>query len=350
MRKILHMDIDAFFAQVEQMDHPEYKGKPVIIGGTSDRGVVATASYEARKYGIHSAMPSFRARKLCPDGIFLRGDFNRYQELSKAVFGIVSHYSDKVEKVSIDEAYLDVTDHESAYQSAVKLKKHIKDEVGLTVSVGVSYNKFLAKLASDWNKPDGIKVIGPEDLPEILKPLPIKKVHGLGKKSVQRLNKIGIFTIDDLLQYSEDFLIQFLGSYGKTIYQRIRGIDDRPVEMSGERKSIGKETTLKVDTLVIDDLSDHLMRFAVLIAKTLSKRGWVAYTVTVKLKTEDFESHTRSKTLNIYVSEAHEIYGVALELLKSKPLPKPIRLIGLSTSTFEEKDHIQLTFSNDLFT
>lgn len=344
-RKILHVDMDAFFASVEQLDHPELRGKPVIVGGSSDRGVVSTCSYEARKYGVHSAQPTFMAKKLCPNGIFVRGNMQRYSEVSKQVFEILYSVCDKVQVVSIDEAYLDVT---ALYYSPLFIAKHIKKrvkaEIGLTLSVGISYNKFLAKLASDWNKPDGIMMITRDMVPDILKPLAIGKVHGLGKKSVEKLNKIGIFTIGDLLRYDRDFLENYMGKFGPEIYDRINGIDDRPVRTeSGDRKSIGTETTLKKDIENKADVKPYLEKFSHKIAEILKRKQVVAKTVTIKLKTSDFIQHTRSKTLNIHVEKAEDIQQVAFDLLDEYPWQDPVRLIGLTVSNFESVENMQIS-------
>jgi DNA polymerase-4 len=345
-RKILHVDMDAFFASVEQLDHPEYRNKPVIVGGSSDRGVVATCSYEARKYGVHSAQPAYMARKLCPDGIFVHGNHKRYSEVSKAVFRILHEICDKVQVVSIDEAYLDVTDlYYSPMYIAKYIKKKVKDEIGLTLSVGISYNKFLAKLASDWNKPDGIKMITRDMVPDILKPLPIRKVHGLGAKSVEKLNKIGIFTIGDLLAYNEDFLESYLGKFGKEIFERINGIDDRPVDVSsGDRKSIGTETTLSKDLSEKSEIEHYFKGFSEKISDIMKKKNVVAKTVTIKLKTKDFDSHTRSRTVNISVQEAEDIFQIAKELLNEYDLSIPVRLVGIAVSNLEDMSTIQLSF------
>jgi len=344
-RRILHVDMDAFFASVEQLDHPEWRGKPVIVGGGEDRGVVATCSYEARVYGVHSAQPGFEARKRCPHGIFVRGRMSRYKEVSQQIFTILRSICDHVEVVSIDEAYLDVT---SLYYSPVYvaryIKDQVKDQVGLTLSVGVSYNKFLAKLASDWHKPDGIKVIEKKDVPDILRPLSIKKVHGLGRKSVEKLNRLGIFTIDDLLSYDLSFIESFLGKYGREIYDRIRGVDDRPVaSSSGPPKSIGSETTLSVDAKTPEAIRDHLLRFSDQIAASLAKRNMEAMTVTVKWKTMDFENHTKSKTVSMAISDAEGIFEWAWRLIQEYDFHKPIRLIGISVSTLKDKSYEQLT-------
>jgi len=343
-RKILHVDMDAFFAAVEQLDHPEWRGKPVIIGGTSRRGVVSTASYEARVYGVHSAMPGFQAKKLCPHGIFVRGNMARYKEISDQVFEILHDVTDLIQPVSIDEAFLDVTGifHSPEYIGRY-IKKRVQDELGLTISVGISYNKFLAKLASEWNKPDGFFVISRDMVPDILRPLSISKVHGLGKKSVERLNRIGIFTIDDLLQYEKEDLKLFLGSWGEEIYDRIRGIDDRPVHLDRERKSIGKETTLKEDTDDKEVMKACLKDFSESVAKVMKRKGVEGKTLTVKFKTKDFEGHTRSRTLSMPVSRADDIYNEAVMVLEQIEFPKKIRLIGLSLSNLVPLTEHQIT-------
>jgi DNA polymerase-4 len=349
-RKILHVDMDAFFASVEQLDNPELRGKPVIVGGSSDRGVVATCSYEARKYGIHSAQPTFMAKKLCPDAIFVRGHMSRYSEVSKQIFEILYSICDKVQVVSIDEAYLDVTDlFYSPTYIAKYIKKRVKNEIGLTLSVGISYNKFLAKLASDWNKPDGIMEITEKMVPEILKPLPIRKVHGLGKKSVEKLNKIGIFTISDILNYDKNFFESYLGKFGTEIYDRVNGIDDRAVAVeSGGRKSIGTETTLSEDSDDVEKLKEYLSKFAEKIEVILDKKHVSAKTITIKLKTHDFEQHTRSKTLNSYICKREEIETTAHDLLDDYKLDTKIRLIGLSLSNFEDREQEQLSFFSNM--
>lgn len=348
-RKILHVDMDAFFAAVEQLDHPEWQGKPVIVGGVSRRGVVSTASYEARVYGVHSAMPGFQAKKLCPHGIFVRGNMQRYKEISDQVFKILGDVTDIIQPVSIDEAYLDVTGifHSPEYIGKY-IKKRVKEETGLTISVGISYNKFLAKLASEWNKPDGFYVITKDMVPDILKPLAISKVHGLGKKSVERLNRIGIFTIGDLLQYRKEDLKLFLGSWGEEIYERIRGIDDRPVNLDRERKSIGKETTLKEDTDDKEVMKACLLDFSESVAKVMKRKSVEAKTVTVKFKTKDFEGHTRSRTLSMPVSRAEDIYEEAVHVLEQIDFPKKIRLIGLSMSNLVPLEERQITLFESL--
>ncbi len=346
-RKIIHVDMDAFFAAVEQRDNPKLKGKPVIVGGRSDRGVVATCSYEARKYGVHSAMPTFIAKQKCPNGIFLPTRHKRYKEVSREIFEIFYELTDLVEPLSIDEAYLDVTEvKENALDIAWHIKREVMKRSGLTISVGISYNKFLAKLASDWNKPNGIKIITQNMVPDILRPLSISKVYGIGKKSANKLNKIGIFTIDDLMKLPKQYLIDFFGKYGIEIYDRIRGIDTREVKPSREIKSIGRETTLKEDTMDREILKKFLLDFSKDISGSLNKRNLSAKTITIKIKTSSFETHTKSKTILQYTDSAEEIFHVALDILNQIEIGEGIRLIGLTTSNFSDSELEQLTFFN----
>lgn len=344
-RIILHVDMDAFFASVEQLDNKVLKGKPVIVGGVSERGVVSTCSYEARKYGIHSAMPIFMARKLCPHGIYVRTRMFRYKEVSRKVFDILREVTEVIEPLSIDEAYLDITN--SRFKNGMEAAKYIKfrvfKEVGLTISIGISYNKFLAKLASDWNKPNGIKVITKDMIPSILLPFPISKIYGLGKKSVERLNNIGIFTVKDLYDMPKEFYIEYLGKYGLEIYDRIRGIDNREVEVERDRKSYGRERTLKSDTNDKDELLQYLMDFSREISEQLIRLNIEGKTITVKYKTESFQSHTRSKTLNFYTNNFNDIYRVCEEILNNEEIKENIRLIGVTVSSFKESSIEQLT-------
>lgn len=342
---ILHVDMDAFFASVEQRDNPELKGKPVIVGGISERGVVSTCSYEARKYGVHSAMPIFMAKEKCPNGIFISGRYGRYTKVSQDIFKILNDVTPLVEPVSIDEGYLDLS--KSRFNSGMEAARYIKNrifkEIGLTISVGISYNKFLAKLASDWNKPNGIKEISKEMVPEILFPIPLSKVHGLGKVSVAKLNNMGIFYVKDLYRMDKKFCIEYLGKNGLDIYDRIRGIDNREIETVRERKSVGKEKTLKFDTNDKEELLHYIREFSFEIEKLLNAKNVMGKTVTLKFKTKDFENHTRSRTLNNYISSHEEIYNVSKELLESEELKSSLRLIGISISSFKEKEIEQMT-------
>ena len=344
-RLILHVDMDAFFASVEQLDNKELRGKPVIVGGVSERGVVSTCSYEARKYGIHSAMPVFIARKLCPQGIYLRTRMFRYKQVSEQVINILKDVTEIIEPLSIDEAYLDITNSrfKSGIEAANYIKSRVLREVGLTISIGISYNKFLAKLASDWNKPNGIKIITRDMIPEILLPFPVSKIYGLGKKSVEKLNNMGIFTVKDLYEMPKEFYVEYLGKYGLEIYDRIRGIDNREVEVQRDRKSYGRERTLKIDTKEKEDLLEYLYDFSKEISNQLIRQNLEGKTITVKYKTEDFQSHTRSKTLNFYTNNFQDIYNVCEEILNNEEISENIRLIGVTVSSFKENTVQQLT-------
>jgi DNA polymerase IV len=346
MKKIiLHVDMDAFFASVEQLDHKEYRGKPVIVGGVSERGVVSTCSYEARKYGIHSAMPIFMAQKLCPHGIYVRTRFIRYKEISQKAFSILMDVTEKIEPVSIDEAYLDITDSKfnDGLEAANYIKFRVKKEIGLNISVGVSYNKFLAKLASDWNKPNGIKIIEEAMIPEILFNLSISKVHGLGKKSVEKLNNIGIFNVKDLYEMPMEFYVEYLGKYGLEIYDRIRGIDLREVEVNRDRKSYGKERTLSTDTDNKEDLLEYIKDFLKDISSYLINNNIEGKTVVLKYKTYDFRSYTRSKTLTYYTNKYEDLLNTTEELLNLENIKEDIRLIGVTITSFKENKVKQIS-------
>lgn len=343
--EILHVDMDAFFAAVEQRDNPELRGKPVIVGGVSERGVVSTCSYEARKFGVHSAMPMFMARERCPNGIYISGRYGRYTRVSQQIFKILNEVTSLVEQVSIDEGFLDLSQgkFESGMEAARYIKNRVYKEVGLTLSIGISYNKFLAKLASDWNKPNGIKEIGREMIPEILLPLFISKIHGLGNVSVMKLNNMGIYYIKDLYKMPKEFYLEYLGKNGLEIYDRIRGIDNRKVEVIHERKSVGKERTLKADTKNKEELLEYIKEFSFEIEEVLNRKNVRGKTITLKYKTKYFENHTRSKTLSNYIGTSAEIFKAAEELLESEELNEEIRLIGISISSFKETEVQQLT-------
>ena len=342
---ILHVDMDAFFASVEQRDNPDLRGKPVIVGGVSERGVVSTCSYEARKFGVHSAMPMFMAREKCPNGIYVSGRYGKYTKVSQDVFKILNEVTPLVEQVSIDEGFLDLS--QGKFREGMEAARYIKNrvfrEVELTLSIGISYNKFLAKLASDWNKPNGIKEIKKEMLPNILMPLPISKIHGLGKVSVAKLNNMGIYFIRDLYRMPKEFYTEYLGKNGTEIYDRIRGIDNRKVEIVRERKSVGKEKTLRSDTKNKEELLEYIKEFSFEIEEVLSRKNVSGKTVTLKFKTKDFENHSRSKTLNNYIGTHSEIFKVAEELLECEDLKEEVRLIGVSISSFKETEVQQLS-------
>lgn len=351
-RKIIHFDIDAFFASVEQLDHPEFKGKPLIVGGDSDRSVVSTCSYEARVYGVKSAMSIVVAKKLCPHGIYVYGNMKRYSDISHQIFEWIESQFEMVQRVSIDEAYIDVSDFPSPWEVAREIKKQILSMTGLTVSVGISYNKFLAKLASDWNKPDGIFEIKTSDIPNILLPLPIIKIHGLGKKTCEKLNRIGIFTIEDLYQYPSELLNNIIGeSWAKEILERIHGIDHRPVKEYAQRKSYGKETTLEEDTEDREQIYNILKIYLNKIHKRLEEKGLMAKTLTIKIKYGDFEQFTKSHSLEYHTNDIGILTDTLQSMYDSLSLTKNVRLVGLTFSNFEDIDYkqfnlLELTSSN----
>ncbi|QLY78694.1 DNA polymerase IV [Clostridium intestinale] len=342
-KKIIHVDMDAFFASVEVMDNPKLKGKPVIVGGTSERGVVATCSYEARAFGVHSAMPLFMAKEKCPHGVYLPVRYGRYKEISRKVFSILEEITSIIEPVSIDEAYLDVTNSNlTSMEAALYIKKAIRRELGITISAGISYNKFLAKIASEWNKPDGIKEITEDMVPEILFPLSVSKIHGLGEKSVKKLNNIGIFRVKDLYALPNELFTYYFGKYGDDIYNRIRGIDNREVKINHDRKSIGKETTLRKNTNDREELLEYIDRFSKEISDILIDRNLSGRTLTIKYKTWDFKSHTKSKTLMNHVDKYDEIFKNAVDILTDELIEEELRLIGLSISSLKENKIQQL--------
>lgn len=344
---IIHIDIDAFYASVEEIDNPKLIGKPVVVGGRSNRGIITTANYEARKYGLHSAMPLFIAKNICPNLIVVPGRRHRYLEKSKEVFDILHTYTDKLEKVSIDEAYLDLSHVENSIHTAKDIQAIIKSKTKLTVSCGVSYNKFLAKLASDWNKPYGLKVISKSDVPDILLPLDIKKVHGLGKKSQQKLRNIGINTVEDMFQLDIEFLEKLFGKMGYEIYQRIRGIDHRIVEPNRVRKSLGVERTFP-DTRDKYILINKLIQYSDELAKDLAKHNLGFETLTLKIKTFDFKINTHSKTYNHVIHDRDEIEVLALELFNNHYNGEKLRLMGISASNLSTLTSQQLNFLNIL--
>lgn len=343
MRTILHVDIDAFYASVEEIDDPSIKGKPVVVGGKSDHGIVTTANYEARKYNIHSAMPMFMAKNLCDNLIIKPMRRPRYLEKSKEVFDILKTYSSKIEKVSIDESYLDITGLGYNNDIIYKLQQEVFDKTKLTVSIGLSYNKFLAKLASDWNKPCGIKIITKDNIPDILLPLDINKVHGIGRKSENKLKSLGINKVSDLYELPESFLTELFKKKGEEIYDRIRGIDNREVETNVTRKSLGTETTFEI-TSSRDILKNYLKDFSEEISEDLIYKEISGYTLTLKLKNENFKTKTRSKTYLSPIYDACDIYNKGIEIFDETYTGEKIRLIGLTVSKLENINIRQLNF------
>jgi len=343
-RQIIHIDMDAFYASIEQRDNTKLKGKPVIVGGVSDRGVVSTASYEARKYGVHSAMPIKVAKRLCPNGIYLPVNMEKYKKASRQIHKILSKYSDKIEPISIDEAFLDVTDKNSI-MVARSIKKDIQKQTQLTASVGISINKFLAKLASDVKKPDGLTVIKKEDAVEFLKPLPVSKLWGVGPKMQRELNKLGIYYIGDIQRYDKDVLVSLFGKRGKEIYDFSFGIDLRPVEVDNVNQSIGEEETFLEDISNSKDLIDKLRLYSINLSNKLISKGFLARTITVKIKYVDFTVETRSITLNIPTDDEEVIFETSKKILINKfNFDKEVRLIGLTLSNLiYPDDPIQLS-------
>ena len=338
MRKIIHIDMDAFFAAVEMRDHPEYRGKPLIVGGSPDkRGVVSTCSYEARKFGIHSAMASALAVKLCPQAIFVRGRYEVYSEISQQLRRIFYEYSDLVEPVSIDEAYLDVTVNKknitSATQIAREIKQRIFAETQLTASAGVSYNKFLAKIASEMDKPDGLFVIPPEKASKILENLPIGKFHGIGKATEKRMLQFGIQTGADLKKWTLKDLLKHFGKIGSHYYYIVRGIDNSEVTPHRIRKSLGSERTFEKDSNDKEKLLNFLQSLSLKIAGKMREKKFKAKTITLKIKYDNFELVTKSKTFQETFDEADFMYGIVKNLLLENFFEtRKIRLLGISVS------------------
>jgi len=340
LRKIIHVDMDAFFASVEQRDNPELKGRPVAVGGAGGRGVVAAASYEARKFGVRSAMPSVTAQRLCPDLVFVRPRFDAYKEASRQIRRVFEHYTSVIEPLSLDEAYLDVTDDRLGIGSATRIAELIRQEIRaktkLTASAGVSYNKFLAKLASDQNKPDGLCVIRPGEGAQFVAGLPIRRFHGVGPKAEERMQKLGILTGADLAARDIAFLRQHFGSMADYLFRAARGIDLRPVAAHRIRKSVGGERTFSEDIGSGAALRETLENIIDIVWERIEAAGARGRTVTLKMKFTDFRIMTRATSLPDHVSGKDEFARLARALLEAElPLPKPIRLMGLTLSGLE---------------
>ncbi|MEJ2728415.1 MAG: DNA polymerase IV [Deltaproteobacteria bacterium] len=335
---ILHIDMDAFYASVEQLDDPRLKNKCVIVGGTSNRGVVSAASYEARQFGIHSAMPIYQAKQKCPHASFVPPRMGRYKEVSKKVMTILRNFSPLVEPVSIDEAYLDVTGCQRLFggprEIAGEIKRKIRETLGLTCSVGVAPNKFLAKIASDMEKPDGLTVIMPDQVAAFIDSLPIKKVPGVGKKMFRQLELLGIRTLSDVQQLPEKSLIKHLGKFGKRLLSLSSGCDDSPVTPHAPHKSISSERTLAADTPDVRLLKRYLLNQSGEVARQLRQTGLRAKTITIKIKDEDFKTATRRITIAVPTQSSETIYKNAARLLDDYKTTKKIRLIGVGTSGF----------------
>jgi DNA polymerase IV len=345
LRKIIHVDMDAFFASVEQRDNPELKGRPVAVGGAGGRGVVAAASYEARKFGVRSAMPSVTASRLCPDLVFVRPRFDAYKEASRQIRRVFEHYTPIIEPLSLDEAYLDVTEDRLGIGSATRIADLIRQEIRaktrLTASAGVSYNKFIAKLASDQNKPDGLCVIRPGEGAAFVAGLPIRRFHGVGPRAEAKMQALGIATGADLAAKDIAFLRQHFGSMADYLFRAARGIDLRPVRAHRIRKSVGGERTFSEDIGSGAALRDTLETIIGIVWERIEAAEARGRTVTLKLKFTDFRIMTRATSLADYVSGKTEFAQVARALLEAElPLPKPIRLMGLTLGNLEgAEDH-----------
>jgi DNA polymerase-4 len=333
-RKIIHIDMDAFYASVEQMDNPELKGKPLAVGGSEVRGVVSAASYEARKFGVRSAMNGVQAKRNCPDLIFVRPRFERYKEISKQIRKIFHEYTDLVEPLSLDEAYLDVTQNKkgnpSASLIAQEIRQRIFDEVGLTASAGISVNKFVAKIASDYNKPNGQKTVNPEEVDAFLENLDIKKFYGIGKVTTDKMYHFGIFTGKDLKSKSREFLEEHFSKSGLHYYNIVRGIHNSQVKPDRTAKSVAAEQTFNENLTSEIFMIERLEQIAAELEKRLKKYTISGKTVTLKIKFSDFTTQTRSKTLPYFISDKGLLLEVAKELLYQERMKESVRLLGIS--------------------
>lgn len=333
-RKIIHVDMDAFYASVEQMDHPELKGKPLAVGGSEVRGVVSAASYEARKYGVRSAMSGYMAKKLCPEIIFVRPRFDRYKEISKKIRNIFLDYTDLVEPLSLDEAYLDVTENKKGNPSATliaqEIRKRIFEEVGLTASAGISINKFVAKIASDYHKPNGQKTVNPDEVASFLEALDVKKFYGVGKVTAEKMYQLGIFTGADLKNKSLEYLEEHFGNSGQSFYNLARGISYSQVKPNRTLKSVGAERTFSVNLSSEVFMEERLENIAKELERRLQKTKIAGKTITLKIKYSDFTLQTRSKTLPYFISDKSLIADTAKELLYQERLKESVRLLGIS--------------------
>ena len=331
--------MDAFFASVEQRDNPELRGKPVAVGGSRERGVVAAASYEAREFGVRSAMPSSIAARKCPNLIFVKSRFEVYKEVSQQIREIFYSYTDLVEPLSLDEAFLDVTENKRQMNRATEIAREIRqrifDETGLTASAGISVNKFIAKVASDINKPNGQKLIHPTQIDDFTANLEIKRFFGIGKVTAEKLNGMGIHTGADLRKYSRPELVSMFGKSGRYYYHICRGLDDRPVRPDRIRKSVGAERTYSEDISELADQQLALKNIATEVAKRMNQGNYRGKTINLKLRYSDFTTHTRSRSIDHFTDKESEIYAIAAQLLEEHPREQPFRLLGISISNLD---------------
>ncbi len=338
IRRILHCDMDCFYAAVHMRDDPSLRGKPVVVGGNPNgRGVVAAASYEARRSGIHSAMPAAQARRLCPDTVFLKPDFSRYRIESRAIFDIYTLFTPAIQPLSLDEAYLDVTEHLGEFDSATaiahEIRRRVRDDRGLAVSVGVGPNKLVAKIASDHDKPDGLTVVKPLQVEAFLAPLPVRRLHGVGPAGERALHELGVATVADLRKLSLDRLIDRFGHWGRTLHAYARGIDIREVRVKRVRKSLSTEHTFDEDIADREAIHQILDAMAIEVAEGLRSRSLSACTVTVKARYPDFTTVTRSHTLPVPTADEETISACARDLVRAtEAFTRSVRLLGVGAS------------------
>jgi DNA polymerase-4 len=352
-RKIIHIDMDAFYASVEQMDNPKLRGKPVAVGGSESRGVVAAASYEARKFGVRSAISGVMAKKYCPEIIFVKPRFDRYKEISRKIQKIFHEYTDLVEPLSLDEAYLDVTQNKKGNPSASLLAEEIRgrifSELGLTASAGISINKFVAKIASDYNKPNGQKTVNPDEVISFLEELPIRKFYGVGKVTTEKMYQLGIFTGVELKSKSLEFLEKNFGKAGNFYFNVVRGIHNSEVKSDRITKSVAAEHTFDVNLSSEIFMIEKLESIAIALEKRLSKHKVAGKTITLKIKYSNFAQQTRSKTVPYFISDRGLILEIVKELLYQERMKDSVRLLGISLSNLntEEKKFrvVQLRFA-----
>ncbi|MEZ4883940.1 MAG: DNA polymerase IV [Chitinophagales bacterium] len=342
-RKIIHIDMDAFYASVEQRDNPAYRGKALAVGWGGDRGVVMTASYEARKFGVRSAMPSSVAKRKCPELLFVLPRFDAYKAASRQIRQIFHDYTDLVEPLSIDEAFLDVTDNKkgtlSATYVAQEIKNRIFEETNLTATAGISFNKFLAKIASGMNKPNGLTVIHPKDAVAFVETLAVEKFHGVGKVTAKKMSNLGILTGKDLKEWTEKALIQHFGKVGGHFYRISRAIDERPVEPNRARKSVSAEDTFAEDVTELEVMLEQLQKITEIVAQRMKNTASFGKTVTLKIKYHDFQIQTRSKTVYYPLQSYEQIFPIVEFLLQQPELPtKSVRLLGVGISNLQEEE------------
>ncbi len=346
VRKIIHIDMDAFYASVEQLDNPELRGKPLAVGGSEIRGVVSAASYEARKFGVRSAMSGVAAKRNCPELIFVKPRFDRYKEISKQIRKIFFEYTDLVEPLSLDEAYLDVTENKkgnpSATMIAKEIRKKIKEKTGLNASAGISVNKFVAKIASDFNKPNGQKTIPPEEVIPFLEKLDVKKFYGVGKVTKEKMYSLGIFTGTDLKGKSLEFLEEHFSKSGSYYYNVVRGIHNSAVKPKRIQKSLAAEHTFNENISSEIYMIERLEEISLEVERRLQKAKLAGKTITLKIKYSDFTLQTRSKTLPLFIASKELILETVKELLYQEKMKESVRLLGISVSNLNNENQKKL--------